>query len=253
MPNKPHKPQRKPQSGGSLAGGILKTLLAELRAADKPANRVNYQQFFKEKLENPVGLRTSVLRQISSKVWTLVKPLSKDAILEVCEGLLASHQRYMRFFASEWAGKIAPKCEPTDFARFERWLDQYVASWADCDGLCCGVIGVLVARFPELAAKTKRWARSRNMWRRRAAAVSLVVPARRGMLIQEVLATAEVLLADSEDLVQKGYGWMLKEAGAKSFPEVREFVMAHKDEMPRTALRYAIEKWPAAARKEAMS
>ena len=63
---------------------------------------------------------------------------------------------------------------------------------------------------------------------------------------------AEVLLEDTDDMVQKGYGWMLKEIANKRPREVFDFVMARKDRMPRTALRYAIEKMPAAWKKRAM-
>jgi len=232
---------------------VIKDLLADIKAADKPANRVNYQRFFKEKLEHPIGLRTSVLRGISNKGFKRVKPLGRDAILDRCDELLSSGRRYTRFFAFEWAGKLEAEFEKRDFARFERWLRAYVDDWADCDGLCCGVVGPLLARFPDLSAKRAKWAGSKSQWFRRAAAVSLIVPVRRGLLLEDVLKTARALLTDGEDLVQKGYGWMLKEAGDRFFPEVCRFVIANKARMPRTALRYAIEKWPAADRREAMS
>jgi 3-methyladenine DNA glycosylase AlkD len=90
------------------------------------------------------------------------------------------------------------------------------------------------------------------MWLRRASAVALIVPVTRGLLLKDVFQTAELLLTDGEDLVQKGYGWMLKVAGDHFFTDVHKFVMKHKDDMPRTALRYAIEKWPAPKRKQAM-
>ena len=57
---------------------------------------------------------------------------------------------------------------------------------------------------------------------------------------------------DEEDLVQKGYGWMLKEASKKHREEVFEYIMRRKSEMPRTALRYAIEKMPEDLRRKAM-
>ncbi len=57
---------------------------------------------------------------------------------------------------------------------------------------------------------------------------------------------------DKDDMVQKGYGWMLKEASKKHQAEVFDYVMKRKAEMPRTALRYAIEKMPAEMRKKAM-
>ena len=63
---------------------------------------------------------------------------------------------------------------------------------------------------------------------------------------------ADLLLADTDGLVQKGYGWLLKEASRKHTDEVFSYVMANKRVMPRTALRYAIELMPKDLREEAM-
>jgi 3-methyladenine DNA glycosylase AlkD len=109
-----------------------------------------------------------------------------------------------------------------------------------------------LALYPDLISKTRKWAKSENRWFRRAAAVSLIVPVRDGLLLKEVFRTADILLTDDDDMVQKGYGWMLKEAGNVFPDEVFAYVMKHKAVMPRTALRYAIEKYPPAKRKQAM-
>ena len=61
-----------------------------------------------------------------------------------------------------------------------------------------------------------------------------------------------ILLEDRDDMVQKGYGWMLKEASKKHQAEVFDYVMKQKARMPRTALRYAIEKMPVEMRRRAM-
>jgi 3-methyladenine DNA glycosylase AlkD len=79
------------------------------------------------------------------------------------------------------------------------------------------------------------------------------VPVKGGQLLDEVIRTAGELLIDEEDLVQKGYGWMLKEASLTFPDEVFQFVMDHRGTMPRTALRYAIERYPAVRRKKAMA
>ncbi len=71
--------------------------------------------------------------------------------------------------------------------------------------------------------------------------------------VSQAYETADILLLDEDDMVQKGYGWMLKELANKRPREVFEFVMARKDRMPRTALRYAIEKMPPSWRKQAMT
>lgn len=229
----------------------MRCLFREIEAVDKPANRTNYQRFFKEKLKHPVGIRTPVLRSVSNKVFKTIRSYDKDEILDICDDMLASRRRYTRFVAFEWAGKLEDRYTRKDFARFERWLKRYVDNWGSCDHLC-GILGTLIARFPDLSRRRAKWIGSKNMWLRRAAAVSLIVPVARGRLLKDVFRTAELLLADGEDLVQKGYGWMLKVAGDHFFAETCEFVMKHKDDMPRTALRYAIEKWPALRRRKAM-
>lgn len=60
------------------------------------------------------------------------------------------------------------------------------------------------------------------------------------------------LLTDTDDMVQKGYGWLLKEASRKHQKEVFDYVMKNKNVMSRTALRYAIELMPGEMRTEAM-
>lgn len=231
---------------------LIQKLKAEIKKVDKPENRINYQQFFKEKLKEPVGLKAPILRKISNNFYKEIKHKPKSEMLKICDEILASGMRYGRFFAFEWAGKLHDDFAKSDFTRFESWLKKYVDNWGSCDHLCCGIIGYVVHKFPELVTRTKKWARSKNMWQRRAAAVSLIVPVRNRTLVNEVFKTADILMMDEEDLVQKGYGWMLKVAGDQYPDEVFAYVLKHKAVMPRTALRYAIEKYPDAKRKMAM-
>jgi 3-methyladenine DNA glycosylase AlkD len=72
------------------------------------------------------------------------------------------------------------------------------------------------------------------------------------LFLNDVFDLAERLLTDADDLVQKGYGWLLKAASEAHQDAVFQFVMAHKTTMPRTALRYAIEKMPPTLKAEAM-
>ena len=87
---------------------------------------------------------------------------------------------------------------------------------------------------------------------RRAAAVSLIVPAKRGKFLPEAIEIADLLLTDTDDMVQKGYGWLLKEASRQHQAEVFAYVMRNRIVMPRTALRYAIELMPKESKAEAM-
>jgi len=98
----------------------------------------------------------------------------------------------------------------------------------------------------------KKWAKSNNRWVKRASAVTLIIPARRGKFLKDIFEIADILLLDNDDLVRKGYGWMLKVASETHQKEVFNYVMRNKTRMPRTALRYAIEKMPDTLRKMAM-
>ncbi len=67
---------------------------------------------------------------------------------------------------------------------FERWVNNYVTNWATCDTLCNHSVGTLIEMYPEKIADLKKWAKSPNRWMKRASAVSLIVPARKGLFIE---------------------------------------------------------------------
>ncbi|HSV49010.1 MAG TPA: DNA alkylation repair protein, partial [Candidatus Acidoferrales bacterium] len=98
----------------------------------------------------------------------------------------------------------------------------------------------------------KSWAKSQNRWMKRASAVSFIIPAKHGDFLLDAFEICDVLLMDGDDMVQKGYGWLLKEASRKHQKEVYDYVVKHRKAMPRTALRYAIELMPKELKAEAM-
>ena len=73
------------------------------------------------------------------------------------------------------------------------------------------------------------------------------------MFLDDVFEIADSLLTDDDDMVRKGYGWMLKSASRAHEKEVFEYVVKNKGKMPRTALRYAIEKMPKDLKAKAMA
>ena len=98
----------------------------------------------------------------------------------------------------------------------------------------------------------KVWGKSENRWLKRAAAVSLIVPAKKGCFMQGAFEICDLLLIDEDDIVQKGYGWLLKEESRKHQKEVFDYVVKNRKIMPRTALRYAIELMPKELKAQAM-
>lgn len=231
---------------------VLAAVREELKLSADEKTKNSSARYFKE----PVafyGVKTSLVNKIAVKYYQEVKPLGKKAIWAFCEELLKSDYSEEAFIACKWSYRLHHEYEPGDFAVFERWLNLYVNNWAKCDTLCNHTIGTLVTQFPQFTGKLKEWTKSGNRWLRRAAAVTLIVPAKQGLFLPEILEIANSLLTDRDDMVQKGYGWLLKDASIKHPQEIFQFVMQNKQAMPRTALRYAIERFPAEMKQQAMA
>lgn len=223
--------------------------------------------FFKEEIK-VYGVKTAEVTKIGKYGFQQIKHLPKQEIFDLCEELWKSGYSEEAYIACNWSDYLHKQYEPADFKLFEHWVHEYVTNWATCDTLCNHTVGTFVAMYPEYIAELKKWATSDNRWVKRAAAVTLIIPARKGLFLNDIFEIADLLLLDTDDLVQKGYGWMLKAASlsestaAAKKPDIEtqrehleavfDFVMKRKAVMPRTALRYAIEKMPADLRAEAM-
>jgi len=199
------------------------------------------------------GVPTPVVRRVSSKYFQRIKKSDKQTISGLCEELLSSGYSEERAIAFDWAFRIRRSYEPYDFHLLESWLKKYVHGWGGCDDLCTHALGAFIFQFPQFIPKVKEWAKSTNTWLRRACAVVMIYSVRRKRHLEDIFEIADLLLLDSDVMVQKGYGWMLKEASNRYPKEVFNYVMKHRKNMPRTALRYAIEKLSPRLKKEAMS
>ena len=231
--------------------GILKKLRNELKSNIDEKTKATGQNFFKERIKT-YGVKTAKVTQISKHSFDSIKDTSKAGIFALCDALWQSGYIEESFVACNWSCYIHKRSEPDDFEIFERWIDLYVNNWASCDTLCNHTIGGFIEMYPKYVSRLKKFATSENRWKRRASAVSLIIPARKGKFLKDIFDIADTLLVDKDDLVQKGYGWMLKAASQSHQQEVFEYVVKNKNSMPRTALRCAIEKMPGELKSAAM-
>jgi 3-methyladenine DNA glycosylase AlkD len=221
------------------------------KSADKKT-QTSFQRFFKEKVKYH-GVKAALVTEIAEEYAGEIKNKSKGEVFALSEKLLQSGFCEEAWMAANWVGHFTNNFEKEDIEIFERWIDKYIDNWAKCDTFCGRVVASLIEKYPLLIGELNNWAQSDNLWLRRAAAVSLIAPARKGRFLKEIFEICDLLLTDKEDLVQKGYGWLLREAGKKHLNEVFDYIIYNKARMPRTSLRYAIEKMDKDMRAKAMA
>jgi 3-methyladenine DNA glycosylase AlkD len=210
------------------------------------------ERFFREEVKL-YGIRSAVVASIGKEHYKAIRDKTRQEIFALCEELWKSGIMEESFIACNWSYFVHKSYEKTDFEVFDRWVNSYVSNWASCDTLCNHSVGTLIEMYPDLISGLKIWAKSDRRWVKRASSVSLIVPARKGRFLKDIFDIADALLPDSDDMVQKGYGWMLKAASQSHQEEVFEYIMRKKAFMPRTSLRYAIEKMPSELKAKAMA
>ncbi|MBC8089659.1 MAG: DNA alkylation repair protein [Phycisphaerae bacterium] len=120
---------------------------------------------------------------------------------------------------------------------------RYVNNWDLVDSSAEHIVGAHLASSPRAEALLMKLTRSKLLWERRIAMLSAFYFIKRNEFGLATMIAAQ-LLHDKEDLIHKASGWMLREAGNRDRKVIDVFLAAHLHEMPRTMLRYAIEKLP---------
>jgi 3-methyladenine DNA glycosylase AlkD len=170
--------------------------------------------------------------------------------LGFADALMPDRHLEVKGLAVELMACFRKSFTPALLPAWKRWLVRDCASnWATTDAICGLLIGPLVLAHPALAPVVASWCRHRNMWVRRASAVALIPLARRGLALDRAYAVAQRLHGDREDLIQKAVGWLLREAGKADAARLERYLRKHGPAIPRTTLRYAIERFPVARRR----
>lgn len=223
----------------------------ELTAQARPVGEFDPSRYFRttEPLQF-LNVRTPIVRALGRAIarehrdsWTI------DDAVAFTERMLREPHLELKGVGIEVLGARRRELEPRFLPVFRGWLAaNFAANWATTDTICGTLISPLLLSNPALVQRVKGWTRHRNLWVRRAAAVSLVRPAARGLALDEAYDVATALQADPEDLIQKAAGWLLREAGRTDPDRLARYLRQHGPSIPRTTLRYAIERFPARQR-----
>jgi 3-methyladenine DNA glycosylase AlkD len=217
---------------------VTRAIVTHLKAHGSREHAAGVQWFFKEQVRSH-GWYTADLRRYAR---ALHGQLAADQalLLDVAGRLFGSPVLEEKALAVIMLQPSLRRFGAAEFRRFEAWLGK-VVSWADHDALAMYLIGPMLVADPRRVARWRRWADSPSRWRRRAAAVSLIHGIRRGLFEEEAIAVTERLLADGDDMVQKGLGWLLREWAKHDPAAAVPVLMAIRARAPRLVLRTGSE------------
>lgn len=231
----------------------MKTYSAVKKEIQKNANKeraASSEWFFKTEKgqygagDRFLGLTMPIQRQIAKQCLAL----SYSDVKKLLESKYHEHRMIGLLI-------LVYRFERGDEAQRKQVFDFYIKNhravnnWDLVDCTTPNIVGrYLLTRPKRERAFLYTYARSENLWERRIAVLATYSFIREGSF-EDILKISEILLRDKEDLIHKAVGWMLREVGKKDGKVLRAFLDKHIRELPRTTLRYAIEKFPEKERK----
>ena len=194
---------------------------------------------------------TAPMRALARSIYQQHKAeWSIDDAMALADILIKDRHLEAKSVGIEVVARYRRDFTPALLPRWKGWLaGNHSSNWATTDAICGSLIGPLILQHPELGARLRVWARDRNMWVRRASIVGLIPRARRGDSLDLVYEVARRLQGATEDLIHKAVGWTLREAGKTDMPRLERYLRANGGAIPRTTLRYAIERFPERKRR----
>jgi len=225
----------------------LQSIQKELRKLGNKEIAAHSQRFFKtgkgEYGEGDIflGVRVPVLRKMAKKY--------RDISIRDAFYLLQSAFHEERLLSLFLLVGIFRKANEEERERiFLTYLAnaEFINNWDLVDSSAEYIVGAYLRKIDKMPIY--RLARSKDLWERRISIISTYHFIKHNEF-SDTLKIAEILLHDKEDLIHKAVGWMLREVGKRSIEVEERFLNKYHKNMPRTMLRYAIEKFPEPQRK----
>jgi 3-methyladenine DNA glycosylase AlkD len=229
----------------------LSALRAELKRLTDPGKAAFVQRFFKtgpgqySEGDRFRGITVPVQRALAK-----AHPLGFDDAATLLESEWHEDRLVALFQLMALYAKGAPPVRNKIHKHYLSRVAERVNNWDLVDASAATLAGGHLFELGD-ASPLEKLAREKNLWRRRVGIVATHHFIRRGAFTP-TLRVAEALLGDREDLMHKATGWMLREMGKKDLAPLREFLDAHAAVMPRTMLRYALERMTEKERKRYM-
>ncbi|MFZ0817114.1 MAG: DNA alkylation repair protein [Candidatus Sulfotelmatobacter sp.] len=231
---------------------VAAQIRSALRDGGSAEHSAAVQWFFKDKIKSH-GWYTGDLRRASVHFRREVrKQRGLDFLVGVADQLFTGPVLEEKIAAVFLLEKLDAEFGDSEFKLFESWLDR-ISSWADHDALVHDLLAPMIVSKPTRGKTVFRWAKSTNRWHRRAACVALIRGTRAKMFFPEIKRLSDSLLADEDDMVQKGLGWLLRETAKYDAKRTVPYLMKIRGHAPRLVLRTACETLPLEIRKRILA
>jgi 3-methyladenine DNA glycosylase AlkD len=220
------------------------------RVKADPARAAQGQKYFKHRVRL-FGLSAAESRQIAADLFSEVKGTwTVNEAVEFCDLVFPRPELEFKGLGALMLIRFKKSFPKSLFGKIKGWLAaDYLDNWASVDVLCPEAVGALLTAYPELGKDIKAWAVHPNLWVRRASLVSYIKLAKRPEFKEAIFAMARVHFDSRDDLIHKATGWLLREAGKRDSAALEAFLLDHGPRIPRTTVRYAIERFPPAKRR----
>ena len=229
-------------------------IIKQLKRVATPEKKKVQLRFFKTG-EGEYGYGDEFLGVMVPQVRAIVKEVWQDITLEEIETLLHSPYHEARLTALLLLVKIyeakeaSNDCQNIIFDIYTTNCD-YINNWDLVDLSAPNIVGNHL--FEKDCSLLYEFAQSDHLWKQRIATVATLYFIRKGEF-SHTYSLAKLFMDTKHDLMKKAVGWMLREAGKRDVSQLRTFLNKYKNVLPRTMLRYSIEKFSASERKELMN
>jgi len=224
--------------------------IKRLKVLADPVRAAGARRYFKETVLF-LGTNTPDLRALAQEFFQKVRSEWGVAeATEFCSIMLANPYHEVRTLGILVFEKFRKDFPMTTFVTIKKWLlADYCNNWALVDVLCPTSVAALLEEYPDLVKEIKGWTSSPNRWVRRASIVSFIKLAKNAQYLDAIYEIVRSHFVDGDDLIQKAGGWLLREAGKTDLARLEKFLRRHGPAIPRTTLRYAVERFPEPKRK----
>jgi len=232
-------------------------LITNLEKISTPEKAKSSQRYFPKGI-HCIGANASDIKLIIINFHKKYSNLNADDVLNLSEYMLRKAQYSEEvMLAFGLINKFVKNNYNDDLLlRFEFWLENYATNWSLVDDLCIKTIYQFLMARPHLIEKTKHWAHSKVPWCRRASNVVWVKFIKRKIkkttyCLDKILIfkNCNLLLNDPDEFVQKSIGWLLKVTSVHHEQDVIAYIESNYKKMPRSTIRYAIEKMQSETRR----